>query len=196
MIIFARHGETENGKRGAFNGVSDSPLTSLGEKQALLLANFCKKNKIKKIYSSPLGRCLKTSQKAADACNLKIIVKDILREMCYGYWEGKAHSDFEKLPIWKKREKDFLNFIFPGEYKSIKGESYNSLYNRVKPFFEELVKEKEPLIIVSHAGVIRCARKYFDNIDNIEFQKSRFPNNWIYVVQKVSGEIRTEIIKL
>ena len=50
MIFFARHGETENGKDGKFEGVLDSQLTEKGHMQAKQLAEVCLQKKVAKIY--------------------------------------------------------------------------------------------------------------------------------------------------
>lgn len=71
-VIFARHGETIFGAEGRFEGLSNSPLTDKGRVQARKLAEFCKKEGVEKIYSSPLGRALNTAGEISKTCNLCI----------------------------------------------------------------------------------------------------------------------------
>lgn len=196
IIIFARHGQTENGEKGNLEGVCDSSLTLLGKKQAFALAVFCKKNNIKNIYSSPLGRSLQTAQIIADECGLDIILDERLRELCFGKWEEKSRNKFKDSALGKEREKKFLSFVHPGNYKGIKGESYEKLYERVLPFLEKVRNEQQPVVVISHMGVIRCVRKYFENIDETSFKDFRIPNDLVYIVDIEKGNIKTEIKRL
>ena len=55
-IYFVRHGETEWNVKKIFQGVKDSPLTSLGKEQARKLKNRLNQLDFDYFYSSPLGR--------------------------------------------------------------------------------------------------------------------------------------------
>lgn len=194
ILIFARHGETEFGKEEKLEGVSDSPLTEKGEHQVRLLVEFCKKKKIGKIFSSPLNRSLTTAKGVSKVCNLKVNIVEDLREVCYGKWEGKTKDNLVKLKIWKKREENLFEFIHPGKHQGIRGESYEFLYHRLKPFFKKLTREEKlAVLIVAHLGVVRCAMKYFDKIDNKAFAKFRIPNHYAYIMELKNGEVRSKI---
>lgn len=97
-------------------------------------------------YSSPLQRCtilanyLSSSDYTADKR---------LMEMNFGDWEFKSWDDIpsEEIDPWMK---DFVNV------KATNGESFVELYKRVLSFIGEKKGDTTfPLVIVTHAGVIR-----------------------------------------
>lgn len=192
-IIFARHGETVFGAEERFEGLSNSLLTKKGKAQAIRLAEFCKKEGVEKIYSSPLERARKTSREVAKACKLEIRSKKELKEICYGEWEGKRRRDLRILREWKERGKHFYTFLHPGEYNQKMGESYEMLYVRLVPFFVRLdtSNEEENVLVISHKGVIRCARKYYEKITNDEFKNGGVSNDLVYIVEKKDKVVTT-----
>ncbi|MEM9991085.1 MAG: alpha-ribazole phosphatase [Bacteroidota bacterium] len=104
-------------------------------------------DKFDAVYSSPLERCknLATTLKVG-----KIHSDERLLEVNFGDWEGVAwHAiDQETLNNWMF---DFVNVAPP------KGENLNSLNHRVGLFLEELrQRDLERVLLVTHAGVIRC----------------------------------------
>ena len=182
-LIFARHGETENGKEKKFEGVLDSSLTLIGKSQAEKLAKFCLQENVKKIYSSPLGRAMQTAKIVSQILKIPVIVKEELKEICYGEFEGKSRDELEQLPIWEIRKKSFFDFVHPGNYKGIPGESYSMLYDRLIPFFKNLSQETEPVVIISHLGIVRCAKKFYENASDDQLRDFRVGNNAIYIVE-------------
>ena len=106
------------------------------------------------IYSSPLARCVRLAQFFAK----NYITDERLLEMNFGDWELKKWNDLdqEALSDWMK---DFVKVSCPN------GESFMELYRRVESFFNYLTKTKEgPVIIVTHAGVIRAALSLLDKV--------------------------------
>ncbi len=99
------------------------------------------------IYSSPLSRCHRLASELATA---DTHFDDRLKELDFGEWEGKKWDDIdsEKLQEWMR---DFVNVSCPG------GESYLDLKERVLDWWDELLeKDNEYVVVVTHAGVIRC----------------------------------------
>lgn len=125
-IIFVRHGQSTANVAG-INGTSYDPtniiLTDKGEKQAKITGKYLNKifGKFDVIYTSPINRCVQTSniiQKYINKC--KIVSSDLLIEI------GEKHY---KLDGMSKLEQD--NFM--GKNKKIK--SYeNKIKNEQNPF--------------------------------------------------------------
>lgn len=97
-------------------------------------------------YSSPLERCtiladfLSTSNFTTDKR---------LMEMDFGSWELKSWDEIPKdeMDPWMN---DFVNVKVP------EGESFEIMNNRVLSFIDEKLTEvSKPIVIVTHAGVIR-----------------------------------------
>lgn len=103
------------------------------------------------IFSSPSTRCTTL----ATAIDATIVVKEnALLEINFGDWENKKWSDLppDALHAWME------NFV---ETKTPNGENLIEVFDRVKTFFDELrAKDYKKVLIVSHAGVIRCIWSY------------------------------------
>lgn len=186
-IIFARHGETVFAKEDKFSGFVDSPLTDKGWEQARKVGEFCRENKIEKIISSPFGRARATAEEVGKPCQVKVEFSDILKEICYGEWDGKPKVELQKLDVWNERERDLFRFVHPGSFEGHRGESYEILFHRLEPFFQQLTQGNKNVAIVSHQGIIRCAKKYFDG----SFENATPPHDSIYVVELDGNKIRT-----
>jgi alpha-ribazole phosphatase len=106
------------------------------------------------VYASPLTRCRQLALYLAG--EQKITLDDRLQEINFGLWENIPWSSIksDELDHWMN---DFVNVGAP------EGESFLILYERVVDFINELLShhaEKDKVMIVSHAGVIRCFLSY------------------------------------
>lgn len=103
------------------------------------------------IYSSPLSRCTKLTS----ALGFKDYKKDDrIMELNFGDWENKKWEEInaEELKHWMN---DFVETSPPN------GETLSQLYIRVESFLDELrEKEYKKVLIVTHAGVLRCFWAY------------------------------------
>ena len=88
-FILVRHGQSKANEGGFLAGVTDVPLSTLGERQAKAVSEYILKTyKVDVIYSSPLERACNTVMGVADELNLPIIKETDLREFDFGKWEG------------------------------------------------------------------------------------------------------------
>jgi alpha-ribazole phosphatase len=103
------------------------------------------------VYSSPLSRCVLLAQSLGYK---NIQFEDALLEVNFGDWEGKKWSEINK----EKLEKWMLNFVTA---KPPLGESLEELFERTKLFLEKLRDANhQKVLLVSHAGFIRCVWAY------------------------------------
>lgn len=108
------------------------------------------------VFSSPLSRCLAL---ANELNNYKVVTDDRLLEMDFGEWEGKKWDDLEQ----KKLHKWMKNVV---EIKPPKGENLNEVFQRTCSFLAEIRKMNcDKIMIVTHAGIIRCIWAYLLEID-------------------------------
>jgi alpha-ribazole phosphatase len=103
------------------------------------------------LYSSPLQRCTILSKYIQNVLGLTSVnIDDRLMEMNFGEWELKKWDNIpaEVLDPWME---NFVTQIVP------EGESFQMLHNRVTTFINDINTRASslPLIIVTHAGVIR-----------------------------------------
>lgn len=98
-------------------------------------------------YSSPLQRCIILANYLSEA---NYTTDPRLMEMNFGDWEMKNWDaiSLEEMNPWMM---DFVNVTVPN------GESFTKLYERVADFMQTTfqVENSKPLVIVTHAGVIR-----------------------------------------
>jgi len=152
-ILFAvRHGETKWNIVEKQQGHLDSPLTDEGIKQAHYLADELTNRNIDVLYSSDLGRALRTAEIIAAKLSLDIHTDPRLRERNLGSMEGLTRKQFaEKFP--DEAEKFNTNdpdYVLPG------GESTRQRHLRCIECAEDLAKHQigKRLLIVAHGGVL------------------------------------------
>ena len=148
MVIVVRHGQTQWNCELRFQGHSDSPLSELGERQACALAQRLAALRIDALYSSDLGRALRTAQVIAAATGHEVTIDQRLRERNFGIFEGLTIDEIEArhpevLASWRTRDPQYM---IPG------GENAESTYRRLVACLDELAERHAGKIVavVSH----------------------------------------------
>jgi probable phosphoglycerate mutase len=151
-ILLLRHGQIEtaaNEKR--FIGQIDLPLSAVGKAQAAYWQSYLATLSFGAVVASPLSRCLETARIVAGGkCEIRTISE--LREIGLGQWEGMPISEVKRRwpDAYRQRGLDMAGFRPPD------GENFLDLKKRVVPAFETTVeKSVSPVLVVTHAGVIR-----------------------------------------
>ena len=152
-IIVIRHGETEWNKQHIFQGQLDSPLSYFGLQQAGAAANALANDPIIQIYSSDLGRAMRTAEIIASPHNLKVIADARLRERHLGVFQGLNKKNIaEKFPREMKHYKSGdPDHVIP------EGESSRQRYERSIECFLHLAEKHAGchFALVTHGGVLR-----------------------------------------
>ena len=158
-IYLTRHGETEWNLRKIMQGWQDSDLTDLGRQQAKWLGNRLSKIEFEAVYSSPLNRALETAKIIKKDGFEDIIIKDYLKEMGFGPWEGKTSVE-----IKKDYNEAYSNFWEkPHLYSGEVCESYYDVRDRVMLLMKEIIERHDDnVLIVTHTVVIKIIMAYFD----------------------------------
>ncbi|MDR1753635.1 MAG: histidine phosphatase family protein [Eubacterium sp.] len=162
-ILFTRHGETDYNKNDIILGTTDLPLNSAGIAQATAVAEEIALNyKPEIIYSSPLIRAFATSKQISERIGVKIITDRRLSEWNYGKYEGKGryHGNFQAA------KSEF------GVRMGVTGETLLMLAHRVYSFLDEIISKSnyQNILIVSHGGVSRVFKAYFEDVTNDEYK--------------------------
>jgi phosphoserine phosphatase len=93
-IILVRHGHVEGIHPPRFRGREDLPLTARGNAEARAVARrIVSKWQPEKIYTSPLSRCIATSEAIAIACGIEAQSIEQLNDINYGTWQMKSHEE-------------------------------------------------------------------------------------------------------
>ena len=107
--------------------------------------------KVRRVVSSPLRRCRALAQYIADAADLPLDIDERLMEIDFGAWEGRLWSEVPRREIDAWAE----NFLHARPHG---GESVAMLRSRVGAALTDWSARCEPIVIVTHAGVIKAAR--------------------------------------
>jgi broad specificity phosphatase PhoE len=171
-LFLVRHGATDASEEGRFSGATSAELSQVGRWQASRLGERLARHSITAIYSSPLSRALHTARIVAGHCGLEPAVRDGLREIGHGRWEGLTREEVERqfgdeYATW---DADPFTFAPAG------GESGVAVLARALPVIRDIVTQHpgEQLLVVSHKATIRLvlssllgfdARGYRDRLD-------------------------------
>ena len=162
-FILVRHGQSKANEGGFLAGITDVPLSTLGEKQAKAVGEYILKSyQVDVIYSSPLERACNTVKDVSEALNLPIIKENSLREFDFGVWEGLTLEDIKQNHDngYSKWAKD------PGVFVPEGGESMTELQNRVVKSLKEIAEKEngKTVLIGSHSSVIRALQCYVQGL--------------------------------
>jgi broad specificity phosphatase PhoE len=135
-LYLVRHGATQLTAEDRFSGAVGIELSTEGRSQAERLAQRLADDRIVAVYASPQSRALDTAAILARPHGLSPIVRDGLREISHGHWEGMRRSDVEErfgeeYAAW---EQDPLTFAPTG------GESGLSVLARALPVIRDIVR--------------------------------------------------------
>lgn len=91
-----RHGETEWNVQKRWQGIADVPLNEVGERQAMLLAEYMRENHtLHSIYCSDLTRARKTAEAIGKLTGVTPISDPRLREFNVGVFQGHTGPELE-----------------------------------------------------------------------------------------------------
>ena len=151
-LILVRHGKTDWNETGRCQGVSDVPLNPAGIEQADKVAFSLKDESIDRVYSSDLVRAKTTAEKIAAYHSIDVAIRNDLREMDQGIFEGLDFSCIREkysdvLEHWRE---DPETLQLPG------GESLRGVQQRALDAIEDIRSrfESQNIVVVSHNMVI------------------------------------------
>jgi len=100
VVYLARHGETAWSLSGQHTGVTDLPLTAVGENNARKLKVALTGIRFARVFSSPLRRALRTCELAGFGDRAEIL-PDLI-EWDYGKYEGRRTAEIHtERPDWQ-----------------------------------------------------------------------------------------------
>jgi len=161
LVYFIRHGQTDWNAEHRLQGQADIELNAVGRAQAARngrrLAELIAEPASFDFVASPLGRTRETMALARAAMGLPrdgYRVDSRLIEVNFGDWQGYTLAELDRINPGSSgaRALDKWNFVPPGEG----AESYEMLYRRVRPWFDELAR---PTVCVTHGGIFRVLFK-------------------------------------
>src|SRR5215212_9007825 len=193
-LYMARHGATQLTAEDRFSGAIGVELSDEGRRQAARLGARLADEGLVAVYSSPLSRAADTARHVADPCGLVPVLRDGLREISHGRWEGLTRREVEQrfgdeYAAW---EEDPFTFAPEG------GESGVAVLARALPVVREIVMAhpNQTVLVVSHKATIRLLlasllgfdmRGYRDRLDQapaclnvVEFKDAVHPRLMLF----------------
>ena len=149
IISLLRHGATEWNALGRMQGRRDVPLSAAGRNEVAAWRLPATVARDAKWVSSPLARAMETANLLGCAHPL---VEPALTEMDWGAWEGRTHDELRAQfgDEFSRNERLGLDFRPPG------GESPRDVAARVVCWLTTVAATHEPLVVVTHNGVLRA----------------------------------------
>lgn len=151
-VILIRHGQSQGNAEGRFGGHTDTPLSSLGRKQAEATAKTLSAEKFSAIYSSDLPRAVETASPLARLTNAPLIITEALRERSVGVMEGLTFP--EAAAQHPEQYQDLLRRDF--DHVLLGGESYRQMLDRAAAKLDEAIRKNKGgrIALFTHTGTI------------------------------------------
>lgn len=153
ILYFLRHGETTASQTGGYCGTLDPDLTPEGFLMAEDFARAYAHPPWTAILSSPLRRAIATAKPLADATGMRMQLKDGLRELAFGKWEGKTPLD-----VNREFHDDYIRWLTdPGWNAPTGGQKGIEIARRSSLVLEEMenLHATGNVLVVSHKATIR-----------------------------------------
>lgn len=151
-VVMIRHGQSQGNAEGRFGGHTDTPLSTLGRKQAAATASALANETFNAIYSSDLPRAVATASPLAQLTGVEIQPAEAFRERSVGVMEGLTFEEAaEQHPeqYGALLRRDF-------EHVLLGGESYRQTLDRASQKLDEVIEEYRGgrIVIFTHTGTI------------------------------------------
>jgi broad specificity phosphatase PhoE len=152
-IYFLRHGETVYSKSGGFCGDLDPELTAEGSMMAEQFGATYAKLPWDAVYVSPMKRTIATATPLCDAVGIEMQLRDGLKEIKYGKWEGETVEY-----VREKYAEDYMNWLTePAWNAPTEGETSVQISSRASLVIAEIQEKYKHgnVLVVSHKATIR-----------------------------------------
>jgi len=150
MIYFLRHGETTASQTGGYCGTLDPNLTPEGYQMAADFADAYRSLPWVAVFSSPLRRAVATAKPLCEAAGIPMQLKEGLKEIAFGQWEGKTPED-----INREFHDDYIRWLTdPGWNAPTGGQKGIDIARRSSLVLEDIEKTFSTgnVLVVSHKG--------------------------------------------
>jgi broad specificity phosphatase PhoE len=152
-LYFIRHGETQASQTGGYCGVLDVELTPEGHRMAEEFALAYRSLPWAAVFCSPLGRSMDTARPLCDAVGIEMQLRDGLKEIAYGQWEGKTPEE-----VNRRFHDEYVRWLADAGWNApTGGERGVDVARRSSAVLEE-IERTHPLgnvLVVSHKATTR-----------------------------------------
>lgn len=162
-LHFLRHGETASSRTGNFCGALDIDLSPEGYRMAEDFCSHYQAHDWTAVYASPSLRTRATAAPFCTQTGLTMHLREGLREIGYGAWEGHSASE-----VGRDFNEDYLLWLAdPGWNSPTGGERGVDVALRAMAVVEEVRQQHDDgdVLLVSHKATIRILLCQFMGID-------------------------------
>lgn len=166
-LIIARHHESEWNKKGMWTGTRDVHLTDYGFEKSNEMGALLKDTRIDNAFASMQVRSIETLSCMLNTLGLFHIPAQYvhaLDERDYGDYTGKNKWEMKEAI----GEEAFDHMRRDWEYPIPNGETLKMVYERVVPFYREVVvpllASGRNVLVVSHGNALRALMIYLESI--------------------------------
>lgn len=153
-LYFLRHGQTELSRGDLFCGSGlDPKLTHEGQEMAEAFEIAYRDTPWSSIFCSNLQRCITTAQPLCESLGMKLEIREDLKEIGYGKWEGLT-----KAAVEKDYHDDYLRWLSdPAWNAPTGGELATEVEQRGLRAIKEITSgcDDGNVLVVSHKATIR-----------------------------------------
>jgi broad specificity phosphatase PhoE len=149
-LYFVRHGQTEWNAINRFQGRWNSDLNELGREQAHANARLLEGFGVEAIFSSPLDRTRQTTEIIREYVSAPVTYDERLVEWDCGDWSGYLRTEIEER--WPEEVAALR--ADPFYYRGPSCENYPDMFERARPFVDELREHPASRIAVVSHGMI------------------------------------------
>ncbi len=163
IIYFLRHGETTASQTGGYCGTLDPDLTPEGYQMAEDFADAYQSLPWVAVFSSPLRRAVATATPLCEAAGIRLQLKEGLREIAYGQWEGKTPEE-----VNREFHDSYVRWLAdPGWNAPTGGERGVDVARRSSLVLEEIEQTCSAghVLVVSHKATLRIMLCFLMGID-------------------------------
>jgi broad specificity phosphatase PhoE len=159
-IHLVRHGQTNWNVERRIQGQTESSLTLMGIEQARQVAKQLQNVKFDRAYASSSERARDTARYILEHHEVDLELRDDLREIYLGEWEGQLYSDV-KLSHPEPHQHFWED---PSSFALTGAESFYDLQTRAVNAVENIVQENEgrTILIVSHGAFIKALLCHYE----------------------------------
>ncbi|MBD2004229.1 MULTISPECIES: histidine phosphatase family protein [Cyanophyceae] len=152
-LYFLRHGQTDRSRDNVFCGSIDPDLTADGVEMAKAFAAAYRSLPWSAIFCSPMRRTVATAKPLCEAVGMQMELRDGLKEINYGKWEGKTVET-----VNREYHDDYIRWTAdPAWYPPTEGELAVAIAHRSLQVIEEIKQQfnNGNVLIVAHKATIR-----------------------------------------
>lgn len=183
-FYFVRHGRTEWNAVQRMQGRWNSSLDALGRRQAEVNGRLLEDAGIERIFSSPLDRTRQTTEIIRAFVDAPVTFDDRIVEWDCGDWSGHLRS--EVVERWAEEYAALL--ADPFHYRGPNCENYPDMFERARPFVQEVrALEVERILVVSHGMIGKVMMSILLGLDEDETLAIHQPNDVVFRVAVAPG---------